>query len=65
MGDKGTVLLERVNSGMGKLEKTNAYIEDAAEQRRIKLEENIKYMQCEKEARQVCVVPFVCSFLLC
>lgn len=53
MGDKGTTMLDRVHTVMDYLAEKNVYIDELAEQKRSKLEQNIQYMHFEKEAKQV------------
>ena len=57
MGEKGTTMLDRVHNVMEYLSEKAVYIDDLAEQKRSKLEQNIQYMHFEKEAKQVgCVI---------
>ena len=53
MGEKGTTMLDRVHNVMEYLSEKAVYIDDLAEQKRSKLEQNIQYMHFEKEAKQV------------
>lgn len=60
IGERGAAIFDRTSQTAEALQSKSAAMEEAAEQKRIKLEQNIKYMQFEKEARQV--RPFVCLF---
>jgi len=53
MGEKGPTVLDRVQNVMDYLTERGVYIDELAEQKRLKVEQNIQYMHFEKEAKQV------------
>ena len=53
MGDKGATMLQKAHGFVDLLTEKNIYIDELAEQKRSKLEQNIQYMHFEKEAKQV------------
>lgn len=56
LGDKGTTMLDRVQNVMEYLTEKNVYIDELADQKRSKLEQNIQYMHFEKDAKSVSLI---------